>query len=54
VTGLIADSWGPEWSLAYGSLESLAAVAVAVAFTWNSLTRPIINSSDRGRTMTVP
>ena len=54
VTGLIADSWGPEWSLAYGSLASLAAVAVAVAFTWSSLTRPIINSSDRERTMTVP
>ncbi len=29
VTGVIADSWGPEWSLAYGSLISLVAIAVA-------------------------
>ena len=31
ITGVIADSWGPEWSLAYGSLISLVAVAVAYA-----------------------
>lgn len=29
ITGVIADSWGPEWSLAYGSLISLVAIAVA-------------------------
>ncbi len=29
VTGVIADSWGPEWSLAYGSLISLVAITVA-------------------------
>jgi MFS family permease len=29
VTGVIADSWGPEWSLAYGSLISLVAIVVA-------------------------
>ena len=29
ITGVIADSWGPEWSLAYGSLISLMAIGVA-------------------------
>ncbi|CAB4581193.1 unannotated protein [freshwater metagenome] len=29
ITGVIADSWGPEWSLAYGSLISLVAIVVA-------------------------
>ncbi|NDE81078.1 MAG: hypothetical protein EB037_09200, partial [Actinobacteria bacterium] len=29
ITGVIADSWGAEWALAYGSLISLVAVAVA-------------------------
>jgi len=29
VTGVIADSWGPEWSLAYGSLISLVAGGAA-------------------------
>lgn len=32
VTGIVADSVGAEWSLAYGSLVSLAAIAVAVRF----------------------
>ena len=31
ITGVIADSWGPEWSLAYGSLISLMAIGVAYA-----------------------
>jgi MFS family permease len=30
VTGLIADSWGAEWSLAYGSAVSLVAIALAL------------------------
>jgi MFS family permease len=31
ITGVIADSWGPEWSLAYGSLISLMAIGLAYA-----------------------
>ena len=44
VTGVIADSWGAEWALAYGSLVSLVAVAVALG----------LNSLGRRRTMPVP
>ncbi|MFM8563647.1 MAG: MFS transporter [Acidimicrobiia bacterium] len=44
VTGVIADSWGAEWALAYGSLVSLLAVTVALG----------LNSLGRHRAVPVP
>ncbi len=35
-TGWIADRLGPEWSLAYGSILTLVAVAVGFALRWRS------------------
>ncbi|MEQ1872419.1 MAG: MFS transporter [Ilumatobacteraceae bacterium] len=39
VTGWIADNVGAEWSLAYGSILTLVAVAIGFALRWRS-TRP--------------
>lgn len=39
VTGWVADHLGAEWSLAYGSLLTLVAVAIGFAIRWRS-TRP--------------
>lgn len=39
ITGWIADHLGPEWSLAYGSVITLVAVAIGFAIRWRS-TRP--------------
>jgi len=39
ITGWIADNAGAEWSLAYGSLLTLVAVAIGFAIRWRS-TRP--------------
>lgn len=39
VTGWIADNVGAEWSLAYGSILTLVAVAIGFAIRWRS-TRP--------------
>jgi len=44
VTGLIADWAGPEWSLAYGSLLSLAILAIVVYFlkTTSPNSKPLV------------
>ena len=45
-TGWIADHLGAEWSLAYGSLLTLLAVAIGFALRWRS-TRPQVPSIER-------
>jgi hypothetical protein len=44
VTGMIADWAGPEWSLAYGSLLSLAILAIVVYFlkTTSPNSKPLV------------
>lgn len=36
LTGWIADHWGAEWSLAYGSVATLIAVAIGFGLRWRS------------------
>jgi len=45
ITGVIADSWGPEWSLAYGSLISLVGVGVAFSTLRLRSTNPAVATS---------
>ncbi|MBM3828852.1 MAG: MFS transporter [Actinobacteria bacterium] len=45
ITGVIADSWGPEWSLAYGSLISLVGVGVAFSTLRLRSTNPAVAAS---------
>jgi len=41
ITGLVGDRVGAEWSLAYGSVAALAAVAAATLVLWRSSPAPL-------------